>query len=238
MISSLISIDIEYSMLLECVKYEYLSRDSIESFFDLISKSFEFLTLHVWDQLHSRLISGHSSSLDNRYHHRVFRYEEGKSFEGIISFLTREHGGNVHDRDIVSVTSSSVNSNHLAKHVVDFDSLLYAQTLHEANGWICYDLNENRVNVDHYSVRTRNDSDDNHPMNWIIEGSQDGHEWIEVDRRNDCRELLGKSRSQTFPTSRTGYFRQIRLRQTGQNSSGYHFLTVSAFELFGVLCQS
>jgi hypothetical protein len=238
MISSLISTDVEYSMLLECVTYEHLSRDSIESFFDFISKSFEFLTFHVWRHLRSRLISGPSSPIDHRYHGCVFKYEEGKSFEGIISFLTREHGGNVHDRGIVSVTSSSVNNNHLAKHVVDFDSLLYAQTNNESNGWICYDFKDQRVNVDHYSLRTRNDYDGYHPTNWINEGSIDGREWVEIDRRNDCRDLLGVSRSMTFSTSNTGYFRHIRLRQTGNDSSGYDYLTVSAFELFGILRNS
>jgi hypothetical protein len=65
MISSLISTDVEYSILLECVKYEYLSRDSFGLFFDFISKSFEFLTLHLWHRLRSRLISGPSSLIDS-----------------------------------------------------------------------------------------------------------------------------------------------------------------------------
>jgi hypothetical protein len=234
-ISSLISINIEYSVLLECVKYEYLSRDSIESFVDLISNSFEFLTLQVWRHLRSRLISGPFSSMSSRYHCFIFGYEKGKSFEGIISFLTREHGGNVHDHDIVCVTSSSVHGNYLLKNIVDFDNLLCAHTNSEPNAWICYDFKDRRVNVTHYSLRARNDSGSNHLMNWMIEGSVDGREWVELDRRNDCRDLLGTNRSATFSTSKTGYFRQIRLRQTGKESSGYDYLTVGAFELFGSL---
>jgi hypothetical protein len=235
MISSLISTNASYSVLLECVEYEYLSRDSIESFIHVISESFEFLTVDVWHRLRSRLISGPSSSSNDRHCGQVFRYHEGSSFDGIISFLTRQHGGNLHDLGIVSVTSSGVYSSYLVKHVVDFNGSSTAATKNEPNGWICLDFKEKRVNVHHYSLRSRNDYDSHHLTNWIVEGSIEGTEWVELDQQNNCRDLVGLNRSKTFPGSGTGFFRLIRLRQTGKDSSGHDFLTVSAIELFGVL---
>jgi hypothetical protein len=45
---SLISKGHNYCSLLELIGYEYLSKSSIESFIDLISESFEFLTSSIW----------------------------------------------------------------------------------------------------------------------------------------------------------------------------------------------
>jgi hypothetical protein len=72
-------------------------------------------------------------------------------------------------------------------------------------------------------------------MNWIIEGSIDGENWIELDRRDDCREVVGVNRSATFQIEKREFVRLVRLRHYGKNSNGYDYLTVSAFELFGNL---
>jgi hypothetical protein len=75
----------------------------------------------------------------------------------------------------------------------------------------------------------------NHPINWMLEGSVDGTEWVELDRQNNCRDVVGLNRSKTFSRSGDGFFQLIRLRQTGKESSGSDYLQVSAIELFGTL---
>jgi hypothetical protein len=94
------------------------------------------------------------------------------------------------------------------------------------------------MNVSHYSLRSQPDCDNHHPMNWMLEGSMDGQNWIELDRRDNCRELVGLNRSATFSVSRRAFFQQIRLRQHEENSNGYDYLTVNAFELFGDLSDN
>jgi hypothetical protein len=219
--------------LLEFVGYEYLSKSSIESFFDFISESFDILTPSIWKSLRSRIIFGSSTSWSPRLHEQHFVFRSDSPFDGFISFLSQQHHGNVHDCGIISVTSSGVHSNGYAKHVVDFESSLYAQTSNVSNSWICYDLKDKQMNVSHYSLRSRAAGDGNHPMNWTLEGSLDGNNWIELDCRNDCRELVGQNLSATFSVSRREFVQQIRLRQHGKDSTGYGYLTVSAFELFG-----
>jgi hypothetical protein len=59
--------------------------------------------------------------------------------------------------------------------------------------------------------------------------------WMELDRRSDARDLCGLNRFATYSASMNEFFRRIRLQQAGRNSSGTQYLTVSAFELFGVL---
>jgi hypothetical protein len=223
----------EYSILFEDVRYEYLSK----SFIDFLCESFDILTISIWNSLRSRLLSGPSSSPNRRIPGRVFTFREDSRFDGIISFLTQLHGGNVDDRSIVSVKSNSVYSDRIAKNVVDFESSLYAHTADETNSWIWYDFKDKRVKVSHYSLRSRSDNDSNHPMNLTVEGSKDGETWIEFDRRDECGDVVGLNRSGTFSTVRSEFVQHIRFRQHGKNSSGSNHLIVSGWELFGILHQ-
>jgi hypothetical protein len=160
-------------------------------------------------------------------------FREGSPFEGIISFLTRTHCGNVSDLGIVSISSSSVNGSCVAKNVADFNTSSLGQTGGGANGWICYDFKDQRVKIEHYSLRSRSDSDSHHPINWALEGSVNGTEWVELDRRSNCRDLCGLNKSATFSASENDFFRKIRLLLREMDSSGYRYLTINAFELFG-----
>jgi hypothetical protein len=232
---SLISKDQDYCSRLELIGYEYLSKSSIESFIDLISKSFEFLTYSIWQNLRSRLISGRNVSTSSRVTQKTFKFGEDSRFDGIISFLTPINGRNVCDCDIVSVKSSSVSGCYQAKNVADLRNSIMACTNNEPNSWISYDFQKMEVNVSHYSLHSRIEYDADHPTNWTLEGSLDGENWIEIDVENECLSLIGLNRSATFATSRSEFVRFVRIRQHGKNSSGNHWLVLLKFELFGVL---
>jgi hypothetical protein len=162
--------------------------------------------------------------MNGRHYEFVCEYREGSSFEG-----------NVHELGIVSVTSSSVRGPYPAHSVVDFNNSSVALTNGERNEWICSDFKRKQVNLHHYLLRSWNDSDCYYLTNWVIEGSVDGTAWMELDQRNNCRDLVGLNLSQSFAVSGTGFFRLIRLRQTGKDSSRYDYLTLGAFELFGIV---
>jgi hypothetical protein len=70
-----------------------------------------------------------------------------------------------------------------------------------------------------------------------LEGSKDGLLWVELDRRSNDTSLNNQGAIASF--SITGGseqdFVQIRLRQTGKNSSGYDYLMLNAIEFFGVV---
>jgi hypothetical protein len=230
-----ISKDPTFCLLLEFVGYEYLSKSSIESFIDLISESFEFLTISIWQSLRSRLISGWKYSTSGRVTQQTFTFRSDSPFEGIISFLTLQHGGNVADCDVVSVELSSVHRTYHAKYAADLNSPTFAHTQDIPNSWICYEFRKMEVNVSHYSLRSRTDCDYHHLMNWTLEGSLDEKNWIQLDCRNDCRDLVGVNQSSTFKTSRSEFVRFVRLRQHGNDSTGRNYLVLSGFELFGAL---
>jgi hypothetical protein len=110
----------------------------------------------------------------------------------------------------------------------------------ERDQWISYDFCKSRIKPTHYSIRSRYDSAPgrNNLRSWVIEGSIDGSNWIEIDRRDNNNELNGKNISGQFAISHPDEFRMIRLRQTGKNHAGHDHLTFSAFEIFGTFLES
>ena len=167
-----------------------------------------------------------------------FEYDSSKPLDGIIAYLTRACGGNVHDRGVVEVTGSSCwDSKHQAKNVVDLgdvraNSYFYSQN--EPNQWICCNFKRRFVAPTHYSIRV---DDSAYPHSWVLEVSNDGKSWKVVDRRDNNVDLAAKYAIRNFeitapPLER---FQFVRLRQTGTNDSGGNHFVVNALELFGTL---
>jgi hypothetical protein len=157
---------------------------------------------------------------------------------GIIAHLTRGCGGNVHDRNTVAI-SASANEDFLEKNAADSEVENCFESNNSANQWLCYDFKTMTIKPTHYSIRsyfTGNPGSHN-PKNWVIEGSQDGNSWIELDRRDNNNELNGGDPTRTFSISRSEEVRLIRIRQTGLNHAGYHILLFSSFEIFGCLIE-
>jgi hypothetical protein len=103
----------------------------------------------------------------------------------IIAHLTRECGGNVHDRSVVEIRSGSFemetdganphsgafcnSPGYAAKNAADLeaDSCFHSAyrtnseiVRHTRNNWVCYDFKERRIVTTHYAIRT----------NWRIPG--------------------------------------------------------------------
>lgn len=160
--------------------------------------------------------------------------------------MTEKSGSNVSDNGTVNVTSSSINGGYQARNSVDLEnSQNYFQSARKLNSWLRYDFIENKVRPTRYSIRTRHDCDGWHPRNWIIEGSNTGgeseSEWTVLDSHQNDETLKGKSFSHTFDINKSEgseeFYRYLRIRQTGNDSSGYNFLTLSALEFFGFLIE-
>ena len=167
-----------------------------------------------------------------------FHYS-GRPLDGIIAHLTSVCGGNVHEKGIIEVTASSCFSPKTQGRVVDLETDSSFSSRDEPNSWICYDFKGRRVAPTSYSIRTH--SGDGFPKSWVLEVSNDGGEgsWEVVDRRNDNQDLTDRYVTHNFqisaPTSRS--FRFVRLRQTGKSHSGYYFLNINSFEVFGTLAE-
>jgi hypothetical protein len=100
-ISSPLRSDPEYSDLLQFVRFEYLSAESVSGFLSDLPGSIDH---RLWESISRRLIRRVG------FNEVEFQLKEAKSLDGMISYLTRKHGGNVHDKGIVRITSKSVAS--------------------------------------------------------------------------------------------------------------------------------
>jgi hypothetical protein len=170
---------------------------------------------------------------------RVFAFKLNSPLTGIIAGLTSSCGGNVHERGLVSITDSShCSDSYIGKIAANLGNAnSYFCSNNNPDQWLCYDFKNSRVSLTHYSIRTPNPAQNRHHLkSWVLEVSNDGSNWTEVDRHVDNSDLNGTSLIGTYSIlGQVHESRFVRLRQIGKNHSGYDFLAVSGFELFGTL---
>jgi hypothetical protein len=162
---------------------------------------------------------------------RTFSPKSDVQFCGIISYLTERHGGNVQDRQIVDISVSSTDGSLAAKNAADFQSPKYFQSTNQPNQWFRYDFKNSRVIPTHYCIHAHYPS---HLLrSWVLKGSLDGSNWIELDRQHNNETANYTNPIVTFPVSRRFECRFIELEQTGKSASGSDCLILYAFEIFG-----
>jgi hypothetical protein len=158
-----------------------------------------------------------------------------KSLEGIISYLTKKHGGNVHEKGIVAITSKSVadNPRSALKTVADLTSDLRFYSKNEYQQWVCCDFGEIRIHPTHYTIRAAK------LRSWVVEGSLDVESWTEIDRQTDNQDFNDDCWSTaSFAVSNPGECRFIRLTQTDKNHYlGNDILYLRVVEFFGTLSE-
>lgn len=186
------------------------------------------------------------SDSQNRYYYILqtakFPYDGDprNQFRGIIQHLHNICKGNVHDKKIIEVTSSSCYMASCSpKNATDFDNNLYFASNNEEDAWICYDFKERKVKPSHYSIRSRKDcgKGGNHLRKWCIEGSNDLKNWKTLDVRKKEKSLDDANATNTFDIQteldKDDFFRYLRLRQIGYNTGSNFHLNIAALEFFG-----
>jgi hypothetical protein len=121
----------------------------------------------------------HSTPPNDRFAIQSISYPLNLSspLEGIISRLTRECGGNVHDQNPVKVTVvSSFTPSRPAKNVVDLLRGSIFASGDSPHGWIRFDFMTSRITPTHHLVRSAHDGGVGNWLlkEWVIDGSSDG----------------------------------------------------------------
>jgi hypothetical protein len=262
----------EMFSLMEFVRWNYCSTDTMNDFFDLISEDFCEINASIWTSLCARLVLPNiiGKHFPPSLKKGKLRLQNGKEADemydipdGIIAHLTRECGGNVHDRKVVDVTCGSFEKEIVganphsgachnspkwsAKNAADLeaDSLFgsaYRERRedipHTRNNWICYNFKERRIVPTHYTIRTNGDGPGwAHLKSWLVETSADGESWREVAREENNKQLNGSRFTCTFPVADDRECRFIRLVNIGRNHRGNDMLLISAWEIFGTLVE-
>jgi hypothetical protein len=168
-------------------------------------------------------------SWDWRKKDAVEKENEVKSLDGIVSYLTKKHGGNVEEKGIVTITSKSIWSSDL-KNVADLTSDSHFFSKNEPGQWVCWDFCKMRVLPTHYTICAR------FLKSWVVEGSLDGSSWTEIDRQTDNQDFKTQNTA-SFAVSKPAEFRFIRLTQTGKRHRNDDVLMLGAVEFFGTLSE-
>jgi hypothetical protein len=165
----------------------------------------------------------------------VFALPHAQSLDGIISYLTRKHGGNVHDKGAVTITSKShccADPRHNVKALADLTNLdVWFSSGKEPDQWVCWNFHHRRIRPTSYTIQSK------WLRSWVLESSLDGVHWVEIDRRTGIKDLERKPHLNTFSVFSSAECRLIRLMQTGNNCNGENVLAIYAFEVFGTLLE-
>jgi ElaB/YqjD/DUF883 family membrane-anchored ribosome-binding protein len=161
---------------------------------------------------------------------------------GIIHHLTKRYGNNVHVANRVLVTASSCldELKYPPKNVADRNEAAFCSNS-EPDQWISYDFGTKRIQPTDYcivSTSAANGMAQNFNLvSWVVEGSSDGVNWLELDAKEGNNDLNVGRATRTWSCVCPDQIRMIRLRQTGKNQTGSDNLTLSLFELFGSLFE-
>jgi hypothetical protein len=216
--------------LLRFVRFEYLSAECISDFLSALP---DFIDRHLWESISRRLIPqvpfiSPSKSLKKA----EFPLQEAKTVQGIISYLTRKHGGNVHDKGIVTITSKSVSSDYDLRNAADFTSDWHFLSTNEPGQWVCWDFNEMGVRPTHYTIKSY------FLKSWVVKSSLGGEAWTEIDRVTDNEDFKRGWGTASFAVSKSAECRFIRMTQTGKRHGWTDdYLAIRAFEVFGTLLE-
>ena len=174
-----------------------------------------------------------------------FEYH-GNFKDGIISYLTRKYHGNLVDVGVVSMTATdtfTVFSSCELKYIltIENDSEFYcSQNSVNPLPFFQIDFRDIRVQPTGYALGTYVFGVNNqHLKSWVVEGSLNGEDWVEIDRRDDDNQLNGQFRKAYYQATAPAKspMRYIRLRMTGPSHRNDYQLLCSFMELFGGLSE-
>jgi hypothetical protein len=234
-----------WTSLLDFLRFESMRTETIATFLAETPNVSELLTPWLLRVFGDRLI--HEVMLDNDESFPPKKIREGtvteislnngRPFNGIIAYLTHKHGRNVHAHGIIDITAATHLPGGEPKNLCDLDSEseYLSSSTYGANQSVCWDFKGMRIRPTHYTLRS---GTMDFPQSWIMDGSIDGNNWSEIDRRTGIRDLVWRSAIQSFPVSNSIECRFIRLTQSGPNYD-YHndVFVLSGVEFFGSLTE-
>jgi hypothetical protein len=159
--------------------------------------------------------------------------------DGILSFLGKAAKGNPHDKGVVIAFAADAYDSQGAnqpKNAADVTTDTYFFSKDELNQHMGYDFKNMRVIPTHYALRSHSDSvGGRHPQTWVIESSEDGADWVQIDARTNETELDRPLHIGMFQMASIRETRFVRIRQVGVNRKDNNHLLFRVFELFGSL---
>jgi hypothetical protein len=176
--------------------------------------------------------------VEGNFEYHIQPCPDPPTVEGLLWILGRLCGGNPHDKECICVSGTPYDGSacYQARNVADVESDSFFWSDAESNRWVSYDFKNLRVAATHYVLRSNGNGPGNrHLRSWVLEVSENGRDWRVIDRREEDGSLNDCNKVRSFELRTIVETRFIRLRQTGVNWQGDHYLYFTAFELFGGL---
>ncbi len=129
--------------------------------------------------------------------------------------LTAQYIGNESEETYVKLIDKSINSKYLVKD--------------QANLWIDYKSNAS-YRLKSYSISSAEDAPERDPQSWIIYGSEDGKNWIEIDKQFN-QKFSYRNVTHVYPCQVNAGYRYFRLHITANN--GATMTQLSEWQLYG-----
>jgi hypothetical protein len=176
-----------------------------------------------------------------------FQYESDFDQNGLLFYIGSAGGTrgymNPHVSGDVVVTWSSIASNCRVEYFVNnqFNNE-YSHTTDVPGSWMMVDLGATRrISPKYYSLR-HDYCGGGFLRNWVLEGKMDDSDtsaWVVLREHVDDTAITGRGGATcSWPVTNVGVnqcYRYIRIRMTGVDSGGTHFLLCSGMELYGNL---
>jgi hypothetical protein len=115
---------------------------------------------------------------------------------------------------------------------LDFDKMSTFNSMNKPNQWIIWDFKEISIRPTAYTLQS---GFWNFPKTWVVEGSNDGEKWVQLDSQTGNAAIKKCMAPVTITIQSRSAYRYIKLGQGAKNHCGSDHLVISAFELFGTL---
>lgn len=239
------------SVLFSHVMFSNVSDMSLEKFINIFS--IDDLDEATWSSICSRLLAGKDGCVSpgmERYATglkcKEFKSEVGHEFDGIMHYLTEKSGGNIHDNGTIEITTNSFDRDYHPKNLVDYrNPNYYYSKMAWLYPFVCFDFKDRRVKLSEYSIKSCSFCQNAcHLRNWVLEVSNDGSSWAQVDRHTEDPTLNGSGIVANFKLANASndFFRFIKLRSTGfswvNNPSEDSGIRLGLIEFFGQIAES
>lgn len=163
---------------------------------------------------------------------KEFTHKDGQEFNGIFRYLT-EKIGNICDNGTISITSSSVHndfdSSYIPQNLVNYhmDSKYFYAETDDTYFWVCFDFKSMEVEISSYTIKSNHwGTNIGHIKSWVMEISDNGTDWTEIDKHDNDPSLNGRLLVRTFNVRPNKFARFCRFRHTGKywggSGAGFH----------------
>lgn len=222
--------DSKYASLYEFVIFRNVGKESIKEFVSIFD--IDDMTKGIWKSLSESLFEMREEEMKGRYKKKGtdILFSSG-NLKGIFAHLQQQ--SNIDDEVNVTASSSTYGDKKLLLDIENTQNQFY--TSNSPNSWICFEFKHHKVTPTHYTIRTYRGK--HHPRSWVIEGSETGNEWTQLDEEKDCSHLNESNIVHTFvmKNSQTKEFKYIRMKSTGPDWNNSHYLDVCSIEFYGKL---